>query len=170
LERSLHVISLLQATLVSPAAQEGSVLDAVLEVLDSVMTYRRRYFSSLRAEAVLDLVVEDETNPRSLATQLAALVDDVDHLPRVKSAGRAPEQRFALAALGSVRLAEPERLAVIEDGTRPALRDLLAHVAGWLPILSDAITQQYLSHLQTSRHLATPDTTLRTAADSGDRL
>ena len=42
------------------------------------MTYRRRYLSSLRAEAVLDLVVEDETNPRSLATQLAdALVDDV---------------------------------------------------------------------------------------------
>jgi uncharacterized circularly permuted ATP-grasp superfamily protein/uncharacterized alpha-E superfamily protein len=154
LERSLHLIGLLRATLVEPAAHEGPVLDAVLEVVDSGMTYRRRYQSSLRAEAVLDLVVEDETNPRSLATQLAALMDDVDHLPRT-GAGRSPEQRFALAALDSVRL---------------ALRDLLDHVGNWLPILSDAITQQYLSHLQTSRHLATPDAARRTGADSGDRL
>ncbi|MBP3953944.1 circularly permuted type 2 ATP-grasp protein [Gemmata sp. G18] len=170
LERALHLIGLLRATLVTATEHEGPVLDAVLEVVDSGMTYRRRYLSSLRAEAVLDLVVADETNPRSLATQLAALVDDVDHLPRPASAGRAPEQRFALAALASVRLAEPDRLAVVEGGTRPGLRDLLGHVAGWLPILSDAITQQYLSHLQTSRHMATPDTIRRTGADSGDRL
>jgi uncharacterized circularly permuted ATP-grasp superfamily protein/uncharacterized alpha-E superfamily protein len=169
LERAMHIIGLLQAALVTPSAHEGPVLDAVLEVLDSGMTYRRRYLSSFRAAAVLDLVVEDESNPRSLASQLAALADDVDRLPR-QTAGRSPEQRFALAALDSVRLAEPERLAVVEGGMRPALRDLLAHVAGWLPILSDAITQQYLSHLQTSRHLATPDTIRRTAADSGDRL
>jgi len=138
--------------------------------VDSGMTYRRRYMSSLRAEAVLDLVVDDETNPRSLATQLAALVDDVDHLPRPATGGRSPEQRFALAALGSVRLAEPERLAAVDEGARPALRDLLAHVGGWLPILSDAITQQYLCHLQTSQHMATPDAARRTGADSGDRL
>ncbi|MDY3562933.1 circularly permuted type 2 ATP-grasp protein [Gemmata sp. JC673] len=171
LERSLHTIGLIRATLVNVSPQEGPVLDAVLEVADSGMTYRRRYMSSLRAEAVLDLLVDDETNPRSLASQLAALAEDVDHLPRsTGAAGRAPEQRFALAALGSVRMAEPERLAVVEEGTRPALKALLDHVAGWLPILSDAITQQYLSHLQTSRHLARPDLTLLTAADSGDRL
>ncbi|HEY1189980.1 MAG TPA: circularly permuted type 2 ATP-grasp protein, partial [Gemmata sp.] len=150
LERSMSTIGLLRATLVTVSPQEGPVLDAVLEVADSGMTYRRRYMSSLRAEAVLDLLVDDETNPRSLASQLAALVDDVDHLPRPAGvAGRAPEQRFALAALGSVRMAEPERLAAVEEGTRPGLKVLLDHVAGWLPILSDAITQQYLSHLQT---------------------
>jgi uncharacterized circularly permuted ATP-grasp superfamily protein/uncharacterized alpha-E superfamily protein len=169
LERALHVIGLLRAALVTPAAQEGPVLDAVLEVADSRMTYRRRYFGSLRTEAVLDLVVEDESNPRSLAAQLAALVEAVDHLPRT-GAGRAPEQRFALAALDSVRLAEPDRLAAVEDRTRPALGELLDHVAGWLPILSDAITQRYLGHLQMSRHLTHPDTIRRTAADSGDRL
>ncbi len=157
LERAVHTINLLQATLVFPAANEGPVLDAVLEVTDSRMTYRRRYLSSLRAEAVLDLVVDDETNPRSLAAQLAALADDVDHLPRPASAGRSAEQRFALAAVNSVRMAEPEKLAAVEGGYRMTLRELLDHVGGWLPILSDAITQQYLSHLQVSRHLATPE-------------
>lgn len=170
IERSLHLIRLLRSTLITPAANEGPILDTVLEILDSGMTYRRRYMSSLRAEAVLDLVLEDESNPRSLASQLVALVDDVNHLPRAADGGRSPEQRFALAALASVQLAEPDRLVVVEDGIRPALRDLLTHVDGWLPILSDAITQQYLSHLQTSRHLATPDPIRLTAADSGDRL
>ena len=144
------------------------MLDAVLEVADCAMTYRRRYLNSLRAEAVLDLVVIDESNPRSLVAQLTALMENVDHLPRPAGAvGRAPEQRFALAALNSVRLAEPDRLAAIEGETRPALVELLDHVGGWLPILSDAITQQYLSHLQTSRHLATLNSVRSTGAETG---
>jgi uncharacterized circularly permuted ATP-grasp superfamily protein/uncharacterized alpha-E superfamily protein len=171
LERAVHTINLLRATLVTPAPQEGPVLDAVLEIIDSRMTYRRRYLSSLRAEAVLDLVVEDETNPRSLAAQLADLADDVDHLPRSSESGRSPEQRFALAALGSVRFAEPEKLAMVDNSTRPALKELLDHVGNWMPVLSDAITQQYLSHLQVSRHLATPEPLRRTGAETvGDGL
>ncbi|MEO2088180.1 MAG: alpha-E domain-containing protein, partial [Gemmataceae bacterium] len=171
LEREVHNIHLLRTTLVTPAVNEGPVLDAVLEVVDSRMTYRRRYLSSLRAEAVFDLVVEDETNPRSLASQLADLADDVDHLPRSSASGRSSEQRFALAALSSVRMAEPEKLAAVDGEGRPALRELLDHVGGWLPILSDAITQQYLSHLQVTRHLATPDPNRKGAADTtGDGL
>ncbi len=165
LERAVHTITLLKTTLVVPAANEGPVLDAVLEVMDSRMTYRRRYLGSLRAEAVLDLVVDDETNPRSLASQLVDLLDDVDHLPRSGGAGRSAEQRFALSAVASVRMAEPDKLAAVDDGTRPALNELLDLVGGWLPILSDAITQQYLSHLQVSRHLATPEAARRTSAD-----
>ena len=171
LERSLHMIALLNGTMAHPPKQDGPILDAVLEVADSGMTYRRRYLGSLRAEAVLDLLVFDESNPRSLASQLAALEDDVNHLPRpTRSAGRAPEQRFALAALSSVRMAEPEKLAAVVAGSRPELKTVLEHVGGWLPVLSDAITLQYLTHLQSSRHLAAPEPVRRTAADSGDRL
>jgi uncharacterized circularly permuted ATP-grasp superfamily protein/uncharacterized alpha-E superfamily protein len=173
LERALHMAALLKGTLVAPAEQEGPVLDAVLEVADSGMTYRRRYLGSLRAEAVLDLLVFDETNPRSLAAQLVALDDDLNHLPRpARGAVRSAEQRLALAALSAVRLAEPEPLtAVAGDGVRPALRELLDRVGGWLPELSDAITQQYLSHLQTTRHLAAPEPDRAGGAASGrDRL
>jgi uncharacterized circularly permuted ATP-grasp superfamily protein/uncharacterized alpha-E superfamily protein len=171
LERALHLIAMLKGMLVDPPQHEGPTLDAALEVADSGMTYRRRYLSNLRAEAALDLLVFDETNPRSLAAQLAALEDDVNHLPRPpRGAARSPEQRFALAAVNAVRLAEPERLAAVKDGHRPALAELLEHVGGWLPIMSDAITLQYLSHLQTSRHLASTELVRRTATDSGDHL
>lgn len=171
LERAMNMIALLKGTMMSPAVEEAPTLDAVLEVADSGMTYRRRYLSSLQAEAVLDLLVFDEANPRSLAAQLVALEDDVNHLPQAsQGAGRPAEQRFAIAALSSVRTSEPERLAAIEDGTRPLLAELLEHVGGWLPIISDSITQHYLSHLQTSRHLAQQEPVLRTALEMGDSL
>lgn len=171
LERAVHMTALLTGAMIRPPAQEGPVLDAVLTVADSGMTYRRRYLGSLRAEAVLDLLVFDETNPRSLAAQLVALEEIVGHLPRsAGTVGRSPEQRLALTALTAVRLADPIQLAAVAHGVRVELQSLMAQVGGALPELSDAITQQYLTHLQSSRHLAAPDPTRRTAADSGEGI
>jgi uncharacterized circularly permuted ATP-grasp superfamily protein/uncharacterized alpha-E superfamily protein len=85
LERSLAMANLLKGTLVTPVPVEGPVLEAILEVADSSMTYRRRYMGTLHVEPVLDLLVFDETNPRSLAAQLVQLSEDVDQLPRQKT-------------------------------------------------------------------------------------
>ena len=65
----------------SPSRPEAPLLEALLEIADSSMTYRRRYQGSLQTAAVLDLLLADESNPRSLAFQLAAVADDVEHLP-----------------------------------------------------------------------------------------
>jgi len=156
LERSMHMINLLRSTLVYAPASEGPLLEALLEIADSSMTYRRRYLGSLQSAAVLDLLLADETNPRSLAFQLVALADDVDHLPRDRHRpGRTSEQRITLASLTALRLADFHQLAhQNEAGTRPALDDLLSKLATDLPALSDSITLRYLSHLQASRHLA----------------
>jgi uncharacterized alpha-E superfamily protein len=159
LERAMHTIGLLRCTLASPAHPEGPVLEGVLEIADSAMTYRRRYQGGVQAAAVLDLLLADETNPRSLAYQLAALADDVEHLPRdADRPGRSPEQRLMLSSLTTLRLADIAQLAGFDEcGGRPALDELLGRLASALPALSDAITQTYLSHLQTSRHLGTLD-------------
>jgi len=156
LERTLHMVQLLKGTVTHPNPGEGPILDAILEVADSSMTYRRRYMGTLRIEPVLDLLVSDETNPRSLAAQFVALVDDLEALPRPPGrAGLGPEQRIILQCQSLVRLAEVETLAKVEKGTRPSLREMLDEITEALPLLSDTITQQYLTHLQTSRHLAT---------------
>jgi uncharacterized circularly permuted ATP-grasp superfamily protein/uncharacterized alpha-E superfamily protein len=155
LERALHTIGLLRSTLTTPSQPEGPVLEALLEIADSAMTYRRRYQGGVQADAVLDLLLADETNPRSLAYQLAAVADDVEHLPReADRPARSPEQRLMLSSLTALRLADIHQLAGFDEcGGRPALEDLLVRLASALPALSDAITQTYLSHLQTSRHL-----------------
>jgi uncharacterized alpha-E superfamily protein len=119
------------------------------------MTYRRRYLSTLQAAPVLDLLLADETNPRSLAFQLVALAESIDRLPRDPALpGRSAEQRLVLADLTEVRLAELEALVhADETGHRPRLERLLGRLQADLPILSDIIAASYFSHLQTSRHL-----------------
>jgi uncharacterized circularly permuted ATP-grasp superfamily protein/uncharacterized alpha-E superfamily protein len=155
IERCVQIIGLVRGSVTLPSGQEGPVLEALLEISDSSMTYRRRYQGSLQTAAVLDLLLADETNPRSLAFQLAALADDVENLPRDPSRlGRSAEQRLMLSALTELRLADIEHLTRIEDGRRTALDELLVQLAKALPTLSDTLTQTFLSHLQTSRHLA----------------
>ena len=156
LERAFHTITMLRSTLTTLTTPEGPLLEAVLQVADSAMTYRRRYQGSVQTAAVLDLLLADETNPRSLVFQFAALADDVEFLPRDANVQprRTPEQRLMLSSLTELRLADAEQLAQPdESGNRPLLQDLLTRLNANLPALSDALTQTYLSHLQTSRHL-----------------
>ena len=145
LERCLHMIGLVRRYLVNVHGNEGPLLEALLEIADSSMTYRRRYLSSLQTAAVLDLVLADETNPRSLAFQLNALGDDVDNLPSDNARPwRGPEQRIMLGALTALRLADVSQLADVEpDGSRPHLKELLDRLAADLPALSDSITHSY---------------------------
>ncbi len=158
LERSMNLLTLTAATLSRPLPSEAGILDAVLEVADARMTYRRRYLGQLRAEAVLDLVLFDETNPRSLVAMLLAVRDDVAALPKSPTAEpRSPEVRLSLQAVAAVQLADARQLAKVTDGERPYLIDLLTAVGELLPALSDALTLHYLSHLQIARHLAQGD-------------
>lgn len=157
LERALHTIRLLQSTLVTATNSEGPLLEALLQVADSSMTYRRRYQGSVQTAAVLDLLLSDETNPRSVVFQFAALSDDVNKLPGMPDAPPRlrPESRMILSALTELRLADPAALARPDaSGVRGPLRELLDSLNAALPALSDALTQTYLSHLQTSRHLS----------------
>src|SRR5262249_17921968 len=66
LERALNLTSLLNAAVaVRPSAD--AMLEPLLEVADSTMTYRRRYFARPQLPLVLDLLLDDYTNTRALA-------------------------------------------------------------------------------------------------------
>jgi len=153
LERAFHTAVLLRATLAGPT--DGPLLDAVLEIADSSMTYRRRYLGSLHPAAVLDLVLADETNPRAVAFQLAVLEEQLAGLPRpAELPGRSAEQRLALSLVTTLRLADVTALArPTPEGRRPGLDELLAGLEADLPRLSESLARQYLTHLQPSRQL-----------------
>jgi uncharacterized circularly permuted ATP-grasp superfamily protein/uncharacterized alpha-E superfamily protein len=155
LERSLQTAGLLRGTLGFDLRSDGPLLEALLEIADSAMTYRRRYLSTLQTAPVLDLLLADETNPRSLAFQVAALAESIDRLPRDPALpGRSTEQRLVLAVLTELRLADPDALARAEPSRhRPKLDALLSRIEADLPVVSEVIAASYFSHLQTSRHL-----------------
>ena len=52
---------------------ETGVLNLLLELVDSTMTYRSRYKAIPQLPAVLDLVMADESNPRSLLFKIVEI-------------------------------------------------------------------------------------------------
>ncbi len=158
IERGLHMIDLLRSTLVYPSNDEGPLLDSLLNVADSAMTYRSRYMAAVQAGPVLDLLLMDETNPRALGFQMAAMTRHVDRLPNTSGAGqRSTEQKLMIQAISRLRLADVTELVQIDDmGVRASLELLLGELRTTLPDLSNAITRNYLSHTQSTRNLAIP--------------
>jgi uncharacterized circularly permuted ATP-grasp superfamily protein/uncharacterized alpha-E superfamily protein len=82
LERAMYLVRQLRE-LTAPLDQESwPLLEYLLEVADSSMTYRSRYFTTLQPVAVMDVLMTDEANPRSLHFQLAHLASLYQRLPR----------------------------------------------------------------------------------------
>jgi uncharacterized circularly permuted ATP-grasp superfamily protein/uncharacterized alpha-E superfamily protein len=155
LERAIHTCALLRSTLVVPGSNESAVIEAALEIADSLMTYRSRYLTTLQAAPLLDLLVTDESNPRSVAFQLAALADHVENLPRDQTHPvRTTEQRLTISALTGVRLADVENLAEVEGGVREKLDRLLARLVTHVRNLSETISHTYLIHAGPARQMS----------------
>ena len=57
------------------------MLESVLSADESIITYRRRYRSQAQLETMLDLIVLDDANPRSLTYQLDRLTEDIELMP-----------------------------------------------------------------------------------------
>ena len=82
LERAIYLTRMLQQITLPLREQDWPLLECLLEVADSSMTYRTRYYTTLQPMAVLDVLMADESNPRALDFQLAHLVDLYQKLPR----------------------------------------------------------------------------------------
>ena len=67
--------ALLQAMAMPPDGAAGPELDWLLALGDSTITYRSRYMARPEWMPVLDLLVRDDSNPRSVAFQLKGLHD-----------------------------------------------------------------------------------------------
>ena len=147
--RSRHLCQLLLAAFRcnSPDEDVSSSPSFALELADCFITYRSRYRHNPTLTPVLDLLIVDETNPRSLGFQLASLANQIDTLPQTGSGGgRTGVQRRALSMLNDVRLADVVALSKTDrSGLRPALVAFLESIVARLPELSDAITRRYFS-------------------------
>lgn len=155
IERAGAGVLLLETTLCDPLIErEAPLLEALLEVADSGMTYRRRYRATLLAAPVLDLLLTDDTNPRSVIFQLRALTRHLEALPTPATGFRSPQLRIAQNALAELDLADVEVLAVVDGGRRARLGELLGKLGRLVPSLSDSLSSSFLSHAVVSRNLS----------------
>jgi uncharacterized circularly permuted ATP-grasp superfamily protein/uncharacterized alpha-E superfamily protein len=149
LERGVQLLSLLRATLTDRrgTATDSLVLESVLTAAESIITYRRRYRSHAQLETVLDLLLLDDGNPRSLAFGLGRLADDLDGIPAAPNRRLREDQRLLLEASTALRLADTAALSEAELGHRPALDAFLGELLGKLVDAADAIDRAHFVHL-----------------------
>ncbi len=124
-ERSLQLAQLLRATAVVRRGidVDREVHTAVLTISESVVTHRRRYRGYVRLRGVLDLLLLDPDNPRSVAFALARLGEHLAAMPGSTGSSR-PERLLAdlRDELAAVDVAE---LAVAEGERRVHLEQFL---------------------------------------------
>jgi len=109
-------------------------LDALLELIDSQITYRSRYLGDVSRVRTLDMVMLDPFNPRSVGFQLAQIEAHLKALPALHDDGmlEAP-RRIALKLRAEIEVEDASRI----DGQR------MLEIEQGVMALADALADRY---------------------------
>ena len=134
IERAVLTCRLTRA-FAEPDTPDGS-LDLLLELADSQISYRQRYVMIAALKPVIDLVLLDPNNPRSVEFQLQRVETHLNALPKQSAEGRlSPAQQIAAAITTRLRTINADE---VND-------DLIVEIESSLMKLSDAISAAFLT-------------------------
>jgi uncharacterized alpha-E superfamily protein len=127
------------------AMDENGNLDWVLELSDSIITYRARYRAQPEWLPVLDLLLLDETNPRSIVFQLNGIIGTLGKVTQAQGAG-------GLDLLAPLKA----ELTALDPGVdlkhgNALLSDLLSRIGQASAALSEQIGVQFFSYTANGR-------------------
>jgi uncharacterized alpha-E superfamily protein len=136
IERLATLCTTLQVATVEGRMHE---LDWLLDLADSSVTYRSRYLAAPEWLPVLDMVVRDEANPRSLAFQAKGLGDFIARL-------EAGHGEFASTVLAPAHAALRALPAAELRPESAQLAEAIAQLQGAASAISDAVSLKFFSH------------------------
>ncbi|MGI4831151.1 MAG: circularly permuted type 2 ATP-grasp protein [Janthinobacterium lividum] len=152
LERAVYATRELRQITRPLLVENWTYLALLLEVADSSMTYRARYYTTLQPLAVLDVLMADGTNPRSLDFQVEHLVELYEKLPRHLTT----DLRAIQDALSALRAIDLQSMTFPMSGKMAAGKDpftrldrYLAELEDLLPSWSNTLSSHYFSHART---------------------
>ena len=165
LERARQTSDLILAAMVQGPFDLEPAATTLLQIADSSITYRSRYFTEFKTENVLETLVTDETNPRAIGFQLVTLVNQLYLLPNYESDSLGDNKTSEVPAalvlarklLTSIRSVALEDLAARDaEGNLATLEGVLRLLQGNLYDLSELLTAQYFSHVILPRLTTAP--------------
>ena len=112
LERTSKTLTLLNHAFQTLKPQDINHWEFVLEVTDTVMTYRRRYRTRLHPTAILDLLLLEVETPRAIGYLTAHLESLVQGLPVQQLGGRKTQLQqlaFRIHAVSYTHLTLPTK-------------------------------------------------------------
>lgn len=148
LEQLRDLSQLIQHLAVRGNPEEDGGLDFLLELADSKMTYRGRYRAAPQLPHTLDLLICDDSNPRSILFQARAVAAHLSALPRSDDAVLSPYERIATRLVSDLTLADVFKLSEASGrfARRAELSRLLKQVERDVAALSDSIAYRFFSH------------------------
>ena len=157
LERGFSITTLMTAA----AFVSGSptpLLEMILDIADSGMTHRQRYFARARWPEVVEMLVRDVSNPRGLAFQLSALRTHLEALQSEFRVGVDDRWSALIEGIqGRLLSAEFAREIPKQEGFDVhTLIALMETCTQGLAGLSDDLTQRYFSHTHPQGPLTHP--------------
>ena len=153
LERALQSAELLRSSFACAPSDVEPILQVLLQIADSSITYRTLYPTVLRADLVLEILFSDETNPRAVGFQLATLLHQIKRVQELNADGaEGPECELLTKVLENFREVRLSDIAQRNaSGVFEALESLVSQLKLSLYEISDALTVSYLSPVKTSR-------------------
>jgi uncharacterized circularly permuted ATP-grasp superfamily protein/uncharacterized alpha-E superfamily protein len=150
IERLVFLANAVAGFLRLETTRAAGSLEWLLELTDSIITYRSRYMIQPQVLPTLDLIVFDDGNPHSVAFQLQILVRYLDNLARLLGGPRDEALRAALVRLQGFDLERFEGRSFSECHACEACRDLaamLSEISLAAAALSDRLAMRFFSHV-----------------------
>jgi uncharacterized circularly permuted ATP-grasp superfamily protein/uncharacterized alpha-E superfamily protein len=158
-ERAVQIMKTV-TTLVTPTAEKAdnvTLLNAMLRSMEVFITYRRQSRTRTGIELGLELVILDDTNPRSLIFQFERLQNHFNAIRTVDPIlkGLEEEERVLLEAITSLKLSRITALAESKEGSRKELSTLLMRLNTLLSDFSNILSDKYFDHRIDPQQLVT---------------
>ncbi len=162
MEQSLLLVNMLRQTLTDLQDEqvEYDLQEAVLISHESLVNYRYKYRAPIQLPLVLDLMLLDPNNPRSLMYQLERLKTYVAGLPHVQGSSAISEhERLVWEAYSLLRLADKDQLSMPNQVLKryANLDGFLSRIHALLAAIPDTISKTYFKHAQKQQQLFAAD-------------
>ncbi|MEP7108963.1 MAG: circularly permuted type 2 ATP-grasp protein, partial [Ferruginibacter sp.] len=162
IEQCLLLTNMLRATLVNKYDDQAdyNLQESVLISNEGLVNFRYKYRSLLQLPLVLDLMIFDPTNPRSLVYQLDRLKKNLENLPKTKTdQAISVHDLLVNDAYALLKLADREQLVMLdaEGGQYRNLDDFLSDMYEYLSGIQHSISKTYFKHDQSQKQLFSTD-------------
>jgi uncharacterized alpha-E superfamily protein len=174
IERASNQLRLIESWVVPEYSRQASLLESLLEIMDSSMTYRYRYLSSIEPGPLVDLLLVDQSNPRAAAFQFAQLDEHIKSLTALDPTGLGLQRQQIQNCRATLRLLDVDGVVMIDHesgkmlnasqdlaagrlatsgATRPELKRLVTELTGVLNKLADYLAERFFTHTAATQRL-----------------
>lgn len=158
IEQSLSLISMMRSALLKKQddAIEYIMQEVILNSNECMMNYRFKYRAPLQLPLILELMLLDPNNPRSLIYQVERLKNYLSNLPKIYAGyAMARHEKLSLEAFTKIKLADKDYLSILNEATQryQNLENFLTEINQLLHEVYSTVSTTYFKHAQVQQQL-----------------